>query len=599
MIPAQYLGALSLEQRLGDPWLESNLLSWPSALALDEQDAFPEAAVTGLNALGLPQAYVPHGLGGQFRSSEAFVALGRTLARRNMSVAVAYSTMLWSTLGWIGGTDAQRQAIARWMMDTASFPCLAYSEADHGADLVSNRLTATLNEDGSYTLDGEKWPINRAIRSGFLVLLARTSEGNHMRNHSLFIISKEQLNSQRYYYLPRVKTHGLKGCDISGIGFRGCSIPASCLIGQPGHGLELALKGFQVTRTFCAALSLGVGDTALRIASDYAARRVLYGKPIDQLPHNRDVLANAYLSQLAAECVTIVAARGLHVCPQLYAAWSSVTKVQVCRLVDHACTELSHVLGARFYMRDQQNVGIFQKFYRDGAIVSIFDGSTHVCLDSLTTLLDTLVRDTAQPEASECLQALFDLEAPLADVDYSRLTLFSRHGDPLIGQLPHLLGKVQALAESDHLPAATLAELRQLCEAFVEQAQALAEQIRQTPRQAGQQEARRIGYAQRYCAVFGVAACLGVWLYNRDRFGPFFASGQWLLGLLERGLATDFGHGVLAPQRVDALLSQLAHQRSANHMLSIFTWPLASAGSAEQLFPSITKEDACDELNFS
>ncbi|TBU96225.1 acyl-CoA dehydrogenase family protein [Phytopseudomonas dryadis] len=593
MIPAQYLPALALEQQLGDPRLDSNLLSYANALSLDEQDAFPEEAVTALNALGLPRTYVPEALGGTFRSCEGFIALGRTLARRNMSVAVAYSTMLWSTLGWIGGTQQQRHAIAHWMMDNASFPCLAYSEAEHGADLVSNQLTATRNADGNFTLDGEKWPINRAIRSDFLVLLARTDSGNHMRNHSLFIIRKDQLHSQRYYYLPRVKTHGLKGCDISGIGFRRCVVPESCLVGQMGHGLELALKGFQITRTFCTSLSLGVGDTALRVVADYAARRVLYGTTIDHLPHNRDVLANSYLSQLVAECVTIVSARGLHVCPQVYASWSSIAKVQVCKLVDHACTELSHILGARFYMRDQQNVGIFQKFFRDGAIVSIFDGSSHVCLDSLATLLDSLAREGGQPEARQCMEALFDLGAPLTDVDYTRLTLFSRHGDPLIGQLPYLVRQVRELSTDGHLSAETLATIQHGCEDFMAQVQQLCEQIRQRPRRAGgHQDTLRMGLAKRYCSVFGIAACVGIWLYNRDKFGTFFASGQWLLAVLERGLSAEFGHGALAEQRIEALLDQLGQQRGANQMLSLFTWPLACQGAVEQLYPTPFKEDS-------
>lgn len=596
MIPAQYIEALVMEQSLGDPWLASNSLSYAQALAMDEEDAFPEVQVTALHTIGLPRSYVPTSYGGTFRNCETFVAMGRVLARRNMSVAVAYSTMLWSTLGWIGGSETQKREIARWIMEHGSFPCLAYSESEHGADLSSNRLTASRNQDGSYTLNGEKWPINRAIRSDFLVLLARTDQGAHMRNHSLFIVRKDQLNSQCYYHLPRVKTHGLKGCDISGIGFRDCVIPSSCLVGAEGHGLELALKGFQVTRTFCTALSLGVGDTALRLAADYAARRRLYGDAINKLPHTQDVLANAYVSQLIAECVSIVSARGLHVCPELYSSWSSIAKVEVCHLVDFSCKQLSGVLGARFYMRDQQGVGIFQKFIRDGAVVSIFDGSSVVCLDSLATLLDTLTRDNAVPPGDSCITLLFDLESPLPELDYGRLKLFSREGDPMMGSLPRLIELLEQISPCGDCDARGLERLKVAGRQFLVAVESLKAQIRQPVPRGVRNSARRIAQAERYCAVYGVAACLGMWLLNREKFGSAFKTGLWLEAVLQRELSAEFRNGSLEPSLANALFEQMDSQRKRGEMFSIMSWPLAKTDQTEHIRRVDLHKEHHDEL---
>ncbi|WP_311971674.1 acyl-CoA dehydrogenase family protein [Pseudomonas baltica] len=594
MIPAQYFEAVWMEQSLGDPWLPDNSLSYAQALSMDEEDAFPEAQVTALNALGFNKSYVPHTYGGTFRNCETFVAMGRVLARRNMSVAVAYSTMLWSTLGWLGGSDDQKREIARWIISHGSFPCLAYSESEHGADLTSNQLSARLNADGTYTLNGEKWPINRAIRSDFLVLLARTDDGVHMRNHSLFIVRKDQL-SRRYYHLPRVKTHGLKGCDISGIGFRDCVIPASCRVGEQGHGLELALKGFQVTRTFCTALSLGVGDTALRLVADYASRRRLYGDAISRLPHVQDVLANTYVSQLIAECVSIVSARGLHVCPELYSSWSSIAKVEVCHLVDFSCQQLASVLGARFYMRDQQGVGIFQKFMRDGAVVSIFDGSSVVCLDSLATLLDTLTREDAPKPEEGCLHVLFDLESAMPDLDYSRLKLFSRQGDPLLGSVAQLIEQLDLLNADESCTAQTLQNIKTGARRFLADVEHLKAQIRQSSVRSGRNSARRLAQAQRYCAVFGVAACMGIWLFNREKFGSAFKSGLWLSAVLQRGLSAEFAPGTLDPALTSALFAQMDEQRQHNEMFSLMRWPLAAAGEAERNYGFDLEKENLDE----
>ncbi|MBI3773018.1 MAG: acyl-CoA dehydrogenase family protein [Gammaproteobacteria bacterium] len=590
MIPQQYHEALAFEQALGDPANPDNTLSFRQAMALDEADAFPDVAVSFLNALGVPRVYVPEQLGGSFKSSETFVAMGRTLARRNMSVAVSFSTMLWSALAWIGGDAKQQRRIADWVLHDGHFPCLAYSEADHGADLAANELTARRNADGSYTLNGEKWPINRATRSGFLVLLARTDAGQHLRNHTLFIIDKNKLESRHYYHLPRVKTHGLRGCDISGIGFRECNIPADSRIGAEGFGLELALKGFQVTRTYCTALSLGVGDSALRLVADFAAQRQLYGAAMNTLPHTQHVLANAYLSQLMGECTAIVAARGLHLYPEQFSAWSTVAKVQVTHLVDFACQQLASVLGARYYLRERHGEGIFQKFIRDGAIVSIFDGSSLVCLDSLATLLPTLVRGHRDHVSPVDWPALYDLNCPLPSLPYERLDLFNRGRNAVMDSLPALLMQLDAVVADDELNVQTLSELRRLAVQLKNDLASLNANVLDEPVRRGERNsARQFAFAQHYCELHAAIAALGVWLYNRHALGSFFARGLWLQAALARAGRAEFRCGELAPALIGALHEQCEYQRTHAQMFSLLPWPLAARGLVETL-PDFSKE---------
>lgn len=584
MIPKQYREALAFERALGDPNHPENTLSFRQAITYDEADEFPEEAVSFLSALGISSAYVPRQLGGSFDSSETFVAIGRTLARRNMSTAVSYSTMLWSVLAWIGGDAAQQRRVADWVQHYGLFPCLAYSETDHGADLSSNELTARRNEDGSYTLNGEKWPINRATRSGFLVLLARTDYGQHLRNHTLFIIDKHKLDSRHYYQLPRVKTHGLRGCDISGIGFRKCVIPAEARIGQEGFGLELALKGFQVTRTYCTALSLGVGDSTLRIVGDFAAKRRLYGAAMNQLPHTQHVLANAYLSQLMGECVSIVSARGLHLYPEQYSTWSTIAKVHVTRMVDFSSQQLASILGARYYMREQHAEGMFQKFMRDGAIVSIFDGSSIVCLDSLATLLPTLIRGqlNANTATSEDLAALYDMNRPLPALPYERLDLLSRGRDAVIESLPTLAEKINTLTPDNYLNEEILTRLQYLVfKLKIDIASLQSKILEEPPRRGERNSAQQFCFAQHYCEIHAAIAALGIWLYNRQTLGSFFANGMWLQAALMRGGRAEFKCGELTTEIIKTLHEQCEYQRTNEQMFSLLPWPLAEKGLEE------------------
>ena len=586
-LPPQYRAAVALEQALGDPGHPDNTLSWHRAVAQDEAEEFPEAALALLQALGLPSTYVPQALGGEFTSSETFIALGRVLARRDMTVAVSASTLLWSVLAWIGGDPDQRRAVANWVRQ-GRFPCLAYSEAGHGADLAANEVTARRLPEGDYLLDGEKWPINRATRSDVVVLLARTDPSHSLRNHTLFLVDKATLPVDGVDHLPKVKTHGLRGCDISGVRFRSCPLPDSARVGQEGHGLELALKGFQLTRTFCTALSLGVGDSALRLASEFAAGRRLYGASVDQLPHAQDVLANAYVSQLMAECVAIVAARGLHGHPSQFATWSSVAKVQVTQLVDHATHQLATVLGARHYLREGHGEGMFQKFLRDGAIVSVFDGSSAVCLDSLATLLPALVRGRARGQAQPVdTQALFDLGRPLPPLAFDRLDLSGRGRDAVLESLPALLDALRNLRADAICQDATVQALRTAAEAVGDALAALDAQVLGEPGAptGRRNSARRFAQARRYANLHTAVSALGLWLHNRASLGEFFQAGLWLQAVLERGGSSHFQCGDLEPALAVAMHAQLDRQRRERHMFSLLAWPLAEAGRVESRHP--------------
>lgn len=584
MMPVQYLEALALEQVLGDPDNPNNLLSFRNAIALDEADAFPEEAVCRLSNIGLHQFYVPEQLGGRFHSSETVVALARVLARRNMSVAVSYSTMVWTMLAWIGGTKEQQAKIANSILKSGDFPCLAYSEEHHGADLAANELVASPDGIGGYRLSGEKWPINRATRGSIVILLARTESSHHQRNQSLFFVNKKDIDCRRYYNLPRVKTHGLRGCDISGIGFRDCEVTSDSRIGAEGSGLELALKAFQITRTYCTGLSLGVGDSALRLTTDFAANRRLYGKSVSVLPHAREVLANAYLSQLVGECISIVSARGLHLYTSQYSTWSSIAKVQVTHLVDHSCQQLAGILGARYFFRERHHEGMFQKILRDGAVVSVFDGSSLVCLDSLATLLPSIASARKKTVREDDYQMLYDIRKPLPSLPLQELDLFGRGRDAVTESLPKLIEVLNSIQESALTSAETLKELRIQAHVIEADLIALEQSVLANPTPRGERNsAVQFARAEQFCSLHSAISCLGIWLFNRSNLGQYFANGQWLTAALARRGDAYFKTGSLSPQQTEILVNQLIHQFEKHEMFSLLPWPLAADQLAETL----------------
>ncbi|MDJ0527154.1 MAG: acyl-CoA dehydrogenase family protein, partial [Microcystis sp. M53600_WE12] len=540
----QYWTAEALEKDLGDPLNPDNPLSYKRVIEIDESEEFPHEEIRWLYDWKLQHYYIPTDCGGEFTSFEEFVAFVRVLSRRDQTIGIAFTTLFWSFLNWMAGTPEQKQKLARFIMDDYGAMCLGYSEKEHGSDLINGDLTATKVE-GGYILNGEKWPINRATISGVSFILAKTDANGGPKCLTLFMVDKRQLDPEKYYNLPKIYTHGVRASDMSGIGFKDCFVPDSMRLREEGDGLELALKGFQITRMLCAAFSHGAADTALRTTLSFAVNRVIYNKTVMDLPQPRRTLVDAFLDILICDCETIPAARGFHIIPEQFSVWASVVKYFVTVRLEEMVNSVYVVLGSRFYMREEHEFGIFQKLLRDNSIISMFDGSSIVNLHALILQLRPLTKYRAKRNSRTMsalksrLEAIFSLEKSVPPFEPNNLELFGRGMDDSLQGLEIALDMLEGLKNSDEVDPEVLENLLMLGNLVLEELNAHDEQISQSKFEYGHDQSPELfEIAKKYCTLHAASACLHTWLYNRSILGEFFARGEWLVLSLHRLLRT-------------------------------------------------------------
>lgn len=540
----QYWTAEALEKDLGDPLNPDNPLSYKRVIEIDESEEFPHEEIRWLYDWKLQHYYIPTDCGGEFTSFEEFVAFVRVLSRRDQTIGIAFTTLFWSFLNWMAGTPEQKQKLARFIMDDYGAMCLGYSEKEHGSDLINGDLTATKVE-GGYILNGEKWPINRATISGISFILAKTDANGGPKCLTLFMVDKRQLDPEKYYNLPKIYTHGVRASDMSGIGFKDCFVPDSMRLREEGDGLELALKGFQITRMLCAAFSHGAADTALRTTLGFAVNRVIYNKNVMDLPQPRRTLVDAFLDILICDCETIPAARGFHIIPEQFSVWASVVKYFVTVRLEEMVNSVYVVLGSRFYMREEHEFGIFQKLLRDNSIISMFDGSSIVNLHALILQLRPLTKYRAKRNSRTMsalktrLEAIFSLEKSVPPFEPNNLELFGRGMDDSLQGLEIALDILEGLKNSDEVDPEILENLLMLGNLVLEELNAHDEQISQSKFEYGHDQSPELfEIAKKYCTLHAASACLHTWLYNRSILGEFFAWGEWLVLSLHRLLRT-------------------------------------------------------------
>lgn len=561
----QYSAAKSLEQRLGDPFAPDNVFSFGNAVALDEREEYPEEACEILDELKVFDYYVPSQLGGELKSFEEFIAVLRVIARRDLTVAIAHGkTYLGAVATWVGGSDEQRRRLVE-IIRGGSQVALALTERSHGSDLLSSEVEAA-SVAGGYELSGEKWLINNATRGRALTVFAKTGNSSDPRGFSLFLVKKNDRASSTYKTLPKIKTHGIRGADISGISFDRMLLTEDSVIGPIGAGLEIMLKALQLTRTVITGPSLGAADTALRVTMDFALTRRLYGDSVFAIPHARRLLCDAFIDLLICECLSIACARSIHVEPEQMSLRSAVSKFFVPTTVEKILKSLSVVMGARQYLRQEHYDGVFQKIYRDNAILSLFDGSTAVNLHAIGTQLGQLTRRVEHAELSNRLVHIFSLRQTLPDFDPAALELHNKGRDSILQGFTLSLEKLWSIRPKDAEERATLELIGDRARAILTEVEKQRERVTASLRDNGfNKSPEMFEQAERYCALEAAACCVHMWVHNREELGEFFGRGDWLVLSLERLLVRLGRRRTILPreheQRVAGELERLYNER--------------------------------------
>jgi alkylation response protein AidB-like acyl-CoA dehydrogenase len=491
-----------------------------------------------LDGLGLAEHYVPARLGGKLVDHLGSSLMVRAVARRDLTVAIAHAkTFLGAVSVWLAGSESQREWLAGEIR-AGRLVAWGLTERDHGSDLFACELAATPDGE-AWRLDGEKWLINNATRAELVCVLARTRPRGGPLGFSLFLVDKRRLQSGVYGCLPKVRTHGIRGADISGIGFAGAAVPAGALVGDVGRGLYVVLESLQLTRTVCTVLSLGAADHALRIAAHCTRGDATR------------ILGEAAALRLLAEATAIAALRGIETFPEEMSVIAAVAKGFVPTAVDLLLARLGPLLGAVAFVADPSGQGAFEKLERDHRIVALFDGSTAVCQAALIAQFPTLAEGYGNVTARDRLASASCLASPVPEFDPAALKL-SSPGCTLLAALPELITELRGVTASGELPERVLAlavALEAETAKLHSELGAVVPAVRQIP-------TAHFALARRYELCFAAAACLNLWVCNAAEAG-LRSDTTWLEGALVVALRLL---GVGGTAQDSSSLDELAHR---------------------------------------
>jgi alkylation response protein AidB-like acyl-CoA dehydrogenase len=566
--------AAQLNLKLGDPRDPTQLFSFKQRVAEDEAEQYPSDALGQLNQFNLARHYVPYALGGELRRFDQLAALLRVVARRDLTVAITHAvSFLGSTSVWLVGDESQKNRLAQAVL-SGERVSMALTEEQSGSDML-NMSTVAVAAPGGFDLIGQKWLGNGLSHNRYVMIYARTAAQGGPRGYSLFLLDKAN-NHGGFKPQPKIATLGVRGADISGIEIH-ASVKSDALIGAEGAGFEATLKALQLSRTLCGSLSLGALDTGLATVLRFAQERRIYGKTVAELPQCQKLLAESWGELLIVDSLTGVVSRALQAVPAQASVHSAVLKYLVPTLTEQAMQRLAVVYGARYYLRDDHEAGIFQKMLRDNLLIGLFDGSTQVNLYSLSHQLRAVTANDVSTDAPWWIKRT----APLDDFAWNGLSLSSGGQGALFASLPSAIahlrdwlagagGTVIADENTDCINA-SLNFLSTARDALINDVRHLS------PAQLGTGDPLVFELARRYCVLATAAAVLADWQLNRAALANTLGNPAVMALVLQR-LTSQLGNGILLPlQCYQAVFTCLLARRDVDGEYGLYGLPPAQS----------------------
>jgi alkylation response protein AidB-like acyl-CoA dehydrogenase len=268
------------------------------------------------------------------------------------------------------GSEEQKQ---RWLPKCASgewSPAFALSEPEAGSDPAAMRTSAVRDGD-EWVINGQKAWITNAGVADFYVVFATTDREN--RRTSAFVVEKDAPG-----FDPGKLEHklGIKGSPTGSPNFTDVRVPHKNLIGEEGKGLAVALGTLERTRLGAAAQAVGIAQGATDYANSYAAERVAFGKPIDQLQAIQFKLADMETGTAAAREL-LYKACSMADRPERPAdlgKWTSMAKLFASDNAMKVTVEAIQVLGGYGYVNEYP----VERMMRDAKITQIYEGTNEI-----------------------------------------------------------------------------------------------------------------------------------------------------------------------------------------------------------------------------
>lgn len=343
----------------------------PRVRDYDREERLPADILAGMARLGLFGGVVPEQWGGTGLDHVTFAQLIEEISRVDHCLGVLMSMP--SALVGAGllkyGSDEQRK---RWLTPLARgeiFGGAGVTEPQSGSD-VAGMQTVYARSGDEFVIRGMKTWISNLDIASFFVTFATRDRAQRRNGVTAFVIPRDT---------PGLSVHPFK----NKLGFRPiCTgelvldevrVGLDCVIGEEGHGFQVAMTAVEKGRLAVAARAVGAAQACLDACLTYAAQRVVGGSPIGSYQQIQKKIADMATEIQAARLLVENCARTLDSGARGRTE-TSMAKMFASDVFQRTATEAVQIHGA-YGVSDEFPVG---RAYRDSKVFQIVEGPNEI-----------------------------------------------------------------------------------------------------------------------------------------------------------------------------------------------------------------------------
>ena len=331
----------------------------------------PEAFIQSLREMGLFGLIIPEAMGGLELSNAAYARVLSATSGHDSSVSLTIGAH--SSIGMKGlllfGSAAQKASYLPRLASGELIAAFCLTEAGAGSDAASVRTRATRNDDGSWTLNGEKiWITNGGI-AGLYTVFARTdTDAGKM---TAFVVEAAWPGVS---HGPHEDKMGIRASSTTTVAFSDVRVPPENVLGDVGKGFKVAMAILNNGRTGLGGGAVGGMKALIKLATQQALDRKQFDRPIAEFGLVREKIAQLTVDCFAAESAVWMVAHYIDSGCSDYSVEAAISKVFASEAIQRGAYEALQIAAGNGYMREFP----YEQITRDARILSIFEGTNEI-----------------------------------------------------------------------------------------------------------------------------------------------------------------------------------------------------------------------------
>jgi len=341
------------------------------AAEIDEQERFPAEnirllAETGI--LGIPYSEEYGGSDGDFMS---FILAIEEVAKVCAATAAIMCSHFGVAMTCINtfGTEEQKQKYMQYITD-GRIMGFALTEANAGSD-AQNSTTRAVKDGDDYIINGAKMFISSAPVMDAVILVAVTGKDERGRKEfTAFIVDKDQPG---YSVGKHIHKMGIRGANTAELVLQDVRVPSSCILGEVGKGMNVALNSLDTGRICMGTQAIGIAQGAMDESYRYVTERVQFGKRLSQFQNTQFKMADLQTRIDAGRLLAWRAAM-LKDAGEPFSREAAMAKLYCSDLAMETTVECVQFHGGYGYTKEYP----VERMMRDAKITQIYEGTNEI-----------------------------------------------------------------------------------------------------------------------------------------------------------------------------------------------------------------------------